>query len=351
MVGGTTLEAELLWYGLAPSTRRTYEGHALAYTYFAQLHHLPTPYFPAPAASISAWIAWEANEIIRKGGDLYDRTLQRKVAGLRSWHVDIGSDPEQRIQRVIAGAVRKWGTVSRDQPLPITLPILRRVCEYISEHPTFFGGRLQALALRAAFTLAFACFLRKAEFTYDTFDPDRHMSRSSVSFSADGKRASLRLPASKTDPGRKGTEIPIPAGTRDLCPLRLLRRWFAESPAPGSAPLFDLGGHPFEGARIVSFLRMALNGAGYPADAFTGHSFRSGAATWAASIGHPTERIKIMGRWVGDSVHRYVRLPAADHLAAASGLLTASANQSTLPADGIPHRYQIWKDEDAPVDS
>ena len=72
MVGGSELEAELLWYGLAPETRRAYEGHALAYTYFAQIHRLPTPYFPAPPSSVSAWIAWEAFEIIRKGGRLYE---------------------------------------------------------------------------------------------------------------------------------------------------------------------------------------------------------------------------------------------------------------------------------------
>ncbi len=353
MVGGSAIEAELLWYGLAPSTRRAYEGHALAYTYFAQLHRLPSPYFPASPSSVSAWIAWEANEITRKGGQLFSRTLERKVAGLRSWHIDLGFPGDigsPRLDRVIAGAMRKWGTASRPQPLPLTLPILLRVCEYIRKHPDHFGGPLTSLALRTSFALAFACFLRKAEFTYSSFSPDRHLCRSSVSFSRSGDRATLRLPASKTDPGRKGLELPIAPGSASLCPLRLLRKWFASVPAGPNAPLFSVGALPFTGERVVSALRLALSAVGYQPLLFTGHSFRSGAATWAASIGVPSDRIKIMGRWEGESFRRYIRLPLADHLAASTGLFTTPVSQSTLPADGVPLRHQVWAAPPDPLD-
>lgn len=345
MVGGSRLEAELLWYGLAPATRRSYEKHALDYSYFAQLHNLPTPYFPVPGPSVSAWIAWEANQIIANGGMLFEQTLQRKVGGLRSWHVDLGFEVDlltPRVKRVIAGAVRKWGTNSREQPLPITMVILSRISDVVRRRPDYYGGHLCALALRTAFVLAFACFLRKSEFTYDTFNGALHVSRGSVSFSRDGSRATLHLPASKTDAKRKGVNIPIPTGRGDLCPVRLLRQWFAECPAEAQSPLFSFNGRPFSGTRFVNYLRQALGEAGYDGSAYSGHSFRSGAATWAASIGIPSDKIQIMGRWSSDAYRLYIRTPAAEHLAAASGLLTTPPSKSSLPANGVPHRNQVW---------
>lgn len=347
LVGGSRIEADLLWYGLAPGTRRSYESVIRSFIYFCRLHAIPQPLFPVDPRTASAWIAWEAQSIIDRGGRLYTDTLNKKLSALASWHADLGYDAavfSKRADRVIRGAHAKWGTATKQRPMPLTLPILKKVLATMGRNPDNYGGPTPCLALRTAFALGFACFFRMGEFTYDTFDESVHFTRSDVRFSDDGKSATITLKKSKTDQGRKGIEIAIPyANGAPYCPSSLLKEWLQATRrrAPNS-PLFFLPGFNFAKGRVVEALRNALREAGYKAERFSGHSFRSGAATWAASIGIEADRIKILGRWSGDSFMRYIRTPMADHLAAASKILTTHHSASTLPKNGVPMRYEDW---------
>lgn len=75
IVGGSPTEARLLWHGLAPSTRRSYDSTVRSYVAYARRVQAPTPLFPAPASIVAGWIADEAQRIAMSSG-LYATTLK-----------------------------------------------------------------------------------------------------------------------------------------------------------------------------------------------------------------------------------------------------------------------------------
>lgn len=338
-VGGSKRETDLLWYGLSASTRRSYESQVKSFVDFCRIRLYPPPFFPARPAHVSEWVADEAHKRVLSGTGLFHDTLRAKVTALGSWHKDLGHDVDLftgRVRRVIHGAHRRWGTVRKKQPLPITLPVLSAVDRALRNRPSAFGGRQSALCLRAAFQLAFGCFLRLGEITYSSFDPALHLDRDCVLWE-DGLPSRLCIKTSKTDPRRRGVEVPIPRGRDRLCPATVLARWMRVAPAQQpSSPLFVLPGGSFDKRRVVDLLRTALFEAGVTPHAFSGHSFRRGAATWAASIGVPAARIQILGRWNSTAFRRYLEVPLRSRALAVSELFAAPVSQSVLPPDGIP---------------
>lgn len=92
----------------------------------------------------------------------------------------------------------------------------------------------------------------------------------------------VHLKASKTDPFRVGVNIFVGKTGNDLCPVTaLLCYMVARGDGPG--PFFHFkDGKPLSKARFVSEIKDALAVAGIDATAYSGHSFRSGAATIAA---------------------------------------------------------------------
>ena len=89
---------------------------------------------------------------------------------------------------------------------------------------------------------------------------------------------------------------------------------------PGPGPLFLYqDGTPLSRSKLSAFLKSTLQSAGVPGN-FTGHSFRIGAATTAASRGIPDHLIKTMGRWSSEAHLLYVRTPV-DTLLSVAGRL------------------------------
>jgi len=79
-------------------------------------------------------------------------------------------------------------------------------------------------------------------------------------------------------------------------------------------------------AAFVNNLKLAITQAGMNAEGFSGHSFRSGAATTAATRGLPDSQIKQLGRWKSAAYLRYIK-PSPQHLAALSKSLTVSPSR------------------------
>jgi len=87
---------------------------------------------------------------------------------------------------------------------------------------------------KAAFTLAFAGFIRVAEFTYKEADCQLEPSfskwfvtKSSVRIRAMGAYMDLTLPSSKTDRFRKGVKLTIAASCDIACPLYTMEQFLA----------------------------------------------------------------------------------------------------------------------------
>ena len=176
--------------------------------------------------------------------------------------------------------------------------------------------------LWAACCIGFFGFLRAGEFTVNApFDPAIHLSVNDIQADSLFNPQSFRIliKCSKTDPFRQGCYIYIGTGRHDLCPVHALAQYLHfRGSAPG--PLFILSdGTPLSRQWLASSIRSIFSAAGVPG-CFSGHSFRIGAATSAASRGIPDHLIKTLGRWSSDAYHLYIRTPVNTIIGVASQL-------------------------------
>ena len=100
--------------------------------------------------------------------------------------------------------------------------------------------------------------------------------------------------------------IYVGRGEGSVCPIRAFGDFLA---LRGSSPLFTFSdGRPLTRQQLSSTFQSILHSAGYT-DFYSGHSFRTGAATTAAVWGVPNHLIKTLGRWSSDAYQIYSRTP------------------------------------------
>jgi hypothetical protein len=191
---------------------------------------------------------------------------------------------------VLAGIWRRQPSPLVNQAEPITLPILRQIVNVGDDLKTLLiAEQTNELNIIAAAATAFGGFLRSGEFTYKgkelrntkTFHNTRPL-RSDVTFSENNDHVSIRLKRSKTDKDHRGVEIIIAASNSSTCAVRDLQRLFRLDPQPPDAPLFRFTNQTFSYSNFVSTIQTRLRLCGLPHwNAFSGHSFRRGAASTA----------------------------------------------------------------------
>ena len=97
----------------------------------------------------------------------------------------------------------------------------------------------------------------------------------------------LNLPASRTDPFREGIMLTIAARNDNGCPVRAMTQFLAiDTHRPPNAPLFCVGRenqYPFTREYVIRILQERATRASLLQGSWNGHSFRRGAATWAAA--------------------------------------------------------------------
>ena len=206
------------------------------------------------------------------------------------------------------------GNVSNEH-LPITPELLRKIRVKWQEE----GITKDKIMLWAAFTTCFFGFLRSGEVCCRTptgFDEATNLSVEDVAVDSLGNLQAvvIHLKTSKTDPFRTGVDIHL-AWTDDLCPVAALLSWLVQR-GTQQDPLFQ-----FDGGS-------ALGDMGTNPGNYSGHSFKTGAATTAARHGISDAHIKQLGRWKSAAYQRYIR-PAGSELAAsvATRLSASSTNK------------------------
>jgi len=171
------------------------------------------------------------------------------------------------------------------------------------------GKTFNATMLQAAASLCF--FLRLGEVTVpsrETFDRGAHLGAEDITVDSQEKPMTpkVRIKASKTDPYRKGVDIYVGITGTNLCPVTAVLAYMALRPQ-GQGPLFQFeNGAPLTQTGFVEQVRIALSAAGIDTRKYTGHSFRSGAATTAAGMGLS---IKMLGRWQRSAYQLYIKTP------------------------------------------
>jgi hypothetical protein len=296
----------LLWSGLAPETRAGYSSATNSWEAFCALQSVQ-PY-PAQQPHLGEWIARRAfgTPNMRQ---VSPSTLSNYVSALRSKHVDFGypttvfNDPF--LKRLLAGA-RSLFPQKKKEKLPITRDILAKIVT---------GGRSkQDINVDAAFTVAFAGFLRMGEISYTAAELrskafiHTKATRGDVSIAKDQSSMVLHLKRSKTDTTHSGVKIRISAQPGDpLCPVAAMVRLRNRDPQPDSAPLFTLNAKPFTKDSVRAILQTRLLDAGIRPDGYTNHSFRRGAAQHARDCGFAEAQLGLLGRWTSNAVKLYYK--------------------------------------------
>ena len=145
------------------------------------------------------------------------------------------------------------------------------------------------------------------------------------------------LKKSKNYVFQQGTLIHVRHMDDDLCPVAALLSWMVTRRNRPGALFYFASGKPLSRSTFVMEFRQALSEAGVSPNSYSGHSFRSGAATTAARNGVSDCHIKKLGRWKSSAYLRYIK-PAASQLASFSRTLVAlSSGESNNNSQDMQH--------------
>ena len=212
------------------------------------------------------------------------------LCGIKSYQLDLGiectvfSDP--RLERTLQGIKRDHNEPDRQDRTLLTRPYLLQILGVLGTE------NYEDVVIHAAFTLAFAAFLRVGEFTYRQIDIETgplfrswFLTKSSIQLQDwNGETyIKLLLLASKTAPFWHGIELTISASNDPGCLVRAMKRLARiDSHRQQLAPLFCVGRdeqRPLTREYVVRTLQDLAIRSGLGRGAWNGHSFRRGAAT------------------------------------------------------------------------
>ena len=151
---------------------------------------------------------------------------------------------------------------------------------------------------------------RLGEIIYENseiWDPEiglYHATRGSIAFSTNS--ITLTLPASKTDPFRRGVAIPIAATGDEACPLASLNNLFTRFPEALTEPLFGIGRKCSKRLVNLEIGEKLCEANIFRPPSCHGFSLRAGAATWAKQMGLSDREIMLLGRWKSDVFSTYI---------------------------------------------
>ena len=320
------LDAAVHFYcqkGLAESTHKTYRAGVQRFMQFCASMQISNP-FPVSELLLCRFVAFLA----RSG--LAPSTVKTYLAAVRHTQVVRGlPEPRQesrlpRLQLVQRGMQKtraEAGRTQTDTRLPITLPVLQLLHRVWSGESGGGDGNM----LWAAAAMCFFGFFRSGEITIPnltSFDQRHHLSWGDVAVDDTSNPSIIKvhLKRSKCDQLQRGVDVCLGRVGGDLCPVAAVMLYVSRrGPVPGCFFLFG-DGSPLTKARFVGRIREALRVAGVPAEGYSGHSFRIGAATTAALAGVEDSAIRMLGRWNSDAFRSYVHTPR-DRLAGYSAVM------------------------------
>jgi hypothetical protein len=315
-----------LWHGLASSTCKTYSTGQKSFINFVHLHpglvDEPGRYLPASDRSIVEWVCSLGDR------GLQPKTIKAYLSAVCSLHVNEGlpftSCESETVWQVICGIKRFHGEHECNPKQPITLTILQQLTSIAGDLSTKFNASFDA-----AIKLAWAGFLHCSEFTLNRgkkFSAASNLTRGCVTFVPSIENPThvrLDLPASKTDPFRKGVSVLIAKASAGstTCAVSALQHLFAINPQPLNAPLFsDADSSPLSRTIFISTLKQCLASLSINVSNFLGHSFRRGAASAAAAVGYADHEIQLLGCWCSDTFKLYIDV-SHDHILGLSACL------------------------------
>ena len=127
----------------------------------------------------------------------------------------------------------------------------------------------------------------------------------------------LRVRQTKTIQfGQRVLELPfVRCVNLAFCPVTFLLRHLVASPLDSKRPLFSYTKGSsmvaWTHASFIMYLKSCLSKAGFPADSYSGHSFRRGGCTACFQAGLSITDIKLRGDWRSNAFEKYLYVPVS----------------------------------------
>ena len=200
---------------------------------------------------------------------------------------------------------------SSDARLPITPTILKQLVNALQH--TISSNFLRTL-FKAMFILAFCAFLRVREIT-KTPGPVQHFLQYhnvSIQTCQNQPIIEINIPHFKHSKSNLTTlRLHQNVDNPLICPCASLMDFLQlRKHSVPTDPLFSfMDGRPVSKQFFTCHLRNALAFCNLDLQRYQSHSFRIGAATTAAFLGHSELQIQNMGRWHSSAFKKYIRIP------------------------------------------
>ncbi|XP_056121760.1 uncharacterized protein LOC130100357 [Rhinichthys klamathensis goyatoka] len=290
---------------VSPSTLQSY---LTAWKCFKSFHFTFNQPFPSfSLLNITSFISY-----LDSTKNLKARSIKGYLSGIQFFHKLLFGSPSADIANsqtsMLIKGIQKTQPTRPDARQPITLDILTKC---ISTLRRGYHSTNTARTLDAMFILAFFGFLRCSELTITSnFNPKVHPTISDLSV-LDNETISYFIKQSKTDQMKKGHFIYIFNLQSPIQPYQTLFAYSqfrnSQTKSP-SDPLFtDDFNRPVTRFWFQKHLKSILLQANIPANNFSSHSFRIGAATTAAQKGLSQQQIQELGRWSSEAFKSYIR--------------------------------------------
>ena len=245
---------------------------------------------------------------------LYDKkyapsTVSTYISAIGYCHRLAGFDDPTKtfyILEILKG-YRKIGQ-KLDCRLPITLPILERVMEA----GDIIGiSNYQSIMFKSMCSLAFFAFLSIGEITisHENHNNVLHMNQVFKQCDVNGNTQSLRIEFWNFKHNYNNHPFSIVLKRqKKACPVQSLLDYIALRGIHDGPLFINERGNVIHRVQFSEMLMSALKFCKLDPNRYKGHSFRIGAATFAAEQGLSETKIKCLGRWKSDAFKKYIRI-------------------------------------------
>ena len=200
------------------------------------------------------------------------------------------------IRKMLAGAKKLYQT--SDTRFPITVQILYKLVDSVHK---LSQSQYEICLFKAMYILMFHGFLRIGEVT----NSPNNIQYSQISVSS----CSLTITFVKFKHHNSSPIVlTIPANYGRYCPVKLVKQYLGIRDN-NNGPFFCFpGGIPVSSSDFNKILSSSVSMIGHNHLNIKPHSFRIGAATWAAVSGYSDSQIQAMGRWNSGAFRKYIRI-------------------------------------------
>ena len=265
-----------------------------------QTAHFSLPITPATIALFIAYL-FERNYAAS--------TVNTYISALGYSHKLSGLPDPTRVFYIIQMLKGYGKTGTRlDSRLPITLPILKSLLEVA---PRSTGSHYQIRQFQAMCALAFFAFLRIGEITTTKKGGCEPLQLHQLAYVCDSSNRVVGIKLTFQNFKHSYNERPFTLTLNrqpTCCPIALLIDYLALRGNHQGALFLTQQGTAVLRETFASRLSEAIKLCGLDSSRYKGHSFRIGAASYAALQGMSDAQIRILGRWKSNAFHKYIRV-------------------------------------------